>query len=279
MPIPFICPHCGKQTTVSDEFAGQTGPCSACGQKITIPTAGMRGKSSGSSAGVIALIVAVVGVGLIFVIGILVALLLPAVQAARTAARRAQSSNNLKQIGLALHNYHDTYNTFPPAYIANDDGTKRTSWRAMVLPFVEQSPLYDQYDFNVNWDHPNNGNVRSQMLAVYRSPNAIPTVPTETNYVLLTGKGTAFDGQNAAQMRQMLDGTSNIVVAIEVNNLGVEWAEPRDVDISELPKLLKEGAIGAGPGGTVNVLMADGSVQMLPANTDFSSMARIADGK
>jgi len=84
----------------------------------------------------------------IAIIGILIALLLPAVQAAREAARRSQCSNNLKQLGLALHNYHDTFKSFPSAWI-HDSTTLPTDynlwgWSAMILPYVEQTALHDQ---------------------------------------------------------------------------------------------------------------------------------------
>jgi prepilin-type N-terminal cleavage/methylation domain-containing protein/prepilin-type processing-associated H-X9-DG protein len=79
----------------------------------------------------------------IAIIGILVALLLPAVQAAREAARRMQCSNHLKQIGIALQNYHDTYKTFPPGWMANN-GNRGWSWAVFILPFREQTALYDQ---------------------------------------------------------------------------------------------------------------------------------------
>ncbi len=94
----------------------------------------------------------------IAIIGILVALLLPAVQAAREAARRMSCGNNLKQLGLALHNYHDTYKTFPPDAIwhGNLRGTtpnamtvRNYTWIAMILPYIEQSPLYEQIDFRL----------------------------------------------------------------------------------------------------------------------------------
>lgn len=81
----------------------------------------------------------------IAIIGILVALLLPAVQAAREAARRMQCSNNLKQMGLAVHNYHDTYKVFPPQMLnTSTSNTRRWGWGAVILPFVELSTLHDQ---------------------------------------------------------------------------------------------------------------------------------------
>jgi prepilin-type N-terminal cleavage/methylation domain-containing protein len=87
----------------------------------------------------------------IAIIAILIALLLPAVQQAREAARRTQCRNSLKQLGLAIHNYHDTYNTFPMSYTT--DGTFSTlsrgrSWMVMILPYIDQSPLYNTVDFN-----------------------------------------------------------------------------------------------------------------------------------
>ncbi|PQO46076.1 DUF1559 domain-containing protein [Blastopirellula marina] len=80
----------------------------------------------------------------IAIIGVLVALLLPAVQQAREAARRMTCSNNLKQIGLALHNYHDTFQMFPPASVQSNT----LSWNVLILPFIEQGPLHDQFNFN-----------------------------------------------------------------------------------------------------------------------------------
>ncbi|QDV54890.1 DUF1559 domain-containing protein [Rosistilla oblonga] len=84
----------------------------------------------------------------IAIIGILVGLLLPAVQAAREAARRMQCSNNLKQIGLAIHNYHDTYRCIPPGAMPQSTGYQRqTSWLVRLFPFIEQGPAYDQAIF------------------------------------------------------------------------------------------------------------------------------------
>ncbi len=82
----------------------------------------------------------------IAIIAILIALLLPAVQQAREAARRSQCKNNMKQLGLALHNYHDTFSMFPIGGTGDRDFRPRVSWQVRVLPFVDQAPLYNQID-------------------------------------------------------------------------------------------------------------------------------------
>jgi len=87
----------------------------------------------------------------IAIIAVLIALLLPAVQQAREAARRTQCKNNLKQIGLAIHNYHDAHGLFPPAYIDDDhnlSGAAHTGF-VLILPFLEEGPLYNAYNFTV----------------------------------------------------------------------------------------------------------------------------------
>src|SRR5687768_13524816 len=108
----------------------------------------------------------------IAIIGILVALLLPAVQAAREASRRSSCANNLKQIGLALHNHHDVVGFLPPGSIQvaatpqqvhqelNIPITVNHGWGPLLFPFMEQKNLYDQYRLDLDWRDPVNKPVR-----------------------------------------------------------------------------------------------------------------------
>src|SRR3954451_18730489 len=90
----------------------------------------------------------------IAIIAILIGLLLPAVQKVREAAARMKCTNNLKQLGLGLHNFHDANGGVPPADTNkyNDPTPPRHCWTPFVMPYIEQEPLYRRYDFTVNWD-------------------------------------------------------------------------------------------------------------------------------
>jgi prepilin-type N-terminal cleavage/methylation domain-containing protein len=108
----------------------------------------------------------------IAIIGILVSLLLPAVQAAREAGRRSQCGNNLKQLGLGLHNYHDTFKVFPFG-----DHSNEISFLARMLPYVEQQTIYNLIDFNVDYDHPNNAIALNTKVEVFLCPSDSDKLP------------------------------------------------------------------------------------------------------
>ncbi len=108
----------------------------------------------------------------IAIIGILIALLLPAVQAAREAARRSQCTNNLKQLGLAMHNYHDTFKKFPYGFIEAGQLHQRTCWAQEIWPFIEQQPLYDLYMADTQlWVMDVNPAVRDAQIAAFNCPS------------------------------------------------------------------------------------------------------------
>jgi hypothetical protein len=173
-----------------------------------------------------------------------------------TLARLSQSQNNLKQIGLAMHHFHSAYNQFPPAVIYGPDGKPWHSWRVLILPYVEQHPLYQQYRFDEPWDGPNNRQLLEKMPAVYRDPIYKDAGDPFTHYAAATGPGTAFPIDKripsqpprrdrpadtpadlllgATRIYEMRDGTSNTLL---VGSVGPErkipWMKPEDVVVDE----------------------------------------------
>jgi prepilin-type N-terminal cleavage/methylation domain-containing protein len=173
----------------------------------------------------------------IAILGILVALLLPAVQQAREAARRTECLNRLKQLGLAVHSYHDTCERFPMATHWAQTGTLYSALTA-ILPYHEQSSLYGKYDFNVPSYSPFNAAVISEQVGMYLCPSMAlrRTVPATAcgepkrapgSYVVCTGTRSGFglvhDGAivphyvGSTGMHSVSDGTSNTLLAGETD--------------------------------------------------------------
>jgi prepilin-type processing-associated H-X9-DG protein len=239
-----------------------------------------------SSAVPIVIIILVVCLGVLVVCGgILTALLLPAVQAAREAARRANCVSNLKQITIAMHEYHDANGSFPPAYLADEDGNPMHSWRVLLLPFLEEKLLYDQYDFDQPWNSPHNQALADLMPAAYRCPSDENADLSETSYVMIVGPGTIGDGPNAAKNADITDGMHNTIMLVEMADSGINWLEPRDLDVQEMSFEVNDPAgnsISSRHPGVANVAFADGSVQSIDDDIDpetVKAMTTIAGGE
>ena len=132
----------------------------------------------------------------------MVALLLPAVQAAREAARRAQCTNNLKQIGLAMHNYHSAYNHFPAAAITDDDGKPLLSWRVAILPYIEQAAALRAVPPRRALGQPAQQDADRPDAAGLRLPERHLSNRATTGYRVFVGEGAAFDLRRTGQHRR-----------------------------------------------------------------------------
>lgn len=203
-----------------------------------------------------------------------VALLLPAVQAARSAARRMQSANNIKQQVLGLQNYHDTFLTMPAAYSVDKAKKPLLSWRVHILPFIEQRPLYDQFKFDEPWDSEHNKKLIARMPQAYRSPGS-SAAPGTTTYLAVGGERGMFtkpagagDGARTGGLTfaACTDGTANTIVVVEAGDeQAVIWTKPEEFVPEEKAPL--KGLKGPFPGGFLAGFL-DGHVQFIKSDID-----------
>ncbi len=139
----------------------------------------------------------------IAIIAVLIALLLPAVQAAREAARRAQCQNNLKQIGLAMHNYHTSLNVFPPGYLSRTQNNSTApdaieigpgwAWGTMILNQLEQGPLFNAVNFSLTILDPGSKTVRTSLINGYLCPTSVGDGPAQLKLSVLPNPGYIND--------------------------------------------------------------------------------------
>jgi type II secretory pathway pseudopilin PulG len=201
------------------------------------------------------------------VIGIMVALILPAIQAAREAARRNQSMNNMRQLMLALLNYESAKASFPPQAICDPNGKSLLSWRVAILPYLEQQQLYSQFHLDEPWDSDHNKSLIAQMPAVFNDPSYnIP--PGKTPYLAVIGEQCGFDGTDKGlKIRKFTDGTNRTVMLVTANpDRAVEWTKPDDLTFDASHPTA---GLGASPHpGIWLAAFADGHVEAVSNDAD-----------
>jgi hypothetical protein len=217
---------------------------------------------------------------------VLLVVMVPMIRKARQSARQSVCQSNLKQIGLALQNYHDIYKVFPPAIIYASDSTPMHSWRVLIAPFMVQNALYDAYNCNDAWNGPANrwltdeipddfggGEKYGTMLFDaeyfrYRCPGEQSSQgPMCTNYVMLiddrAGQPNGPPNRPGSVQPARL-GDSHVII-VEIADSDIHWMEPRDVLLSELSFKINDPSarsVSSQHGGAC-VLGADGVVEVL----------------
>jgi hypothetical protein len=188
---------------------------------------------------------------------------IPAIQKAREAANRAQTANNLRLIGQAMQQYLSIHGSFPPASVYGHDGKPLYSWRVLLLPYLKQEKLYEQFRLDEPWDSPHNIRLLSQMPRVYRHPGDPAGESSHTVYQAIVGKGAAFEGSRGLERRDFTDGISRTILVAEAAQ-AVPWSKPADLIYSPdgpLPRFGERSSDG------FSALFADGSYQMIPRET------------
>ncbi|QDU03591.1 hypothetical protein V6x_33130 [Gimesia chilikensis] len=190
-----------------------------------------------------------------------------------TAARYKAVGNQLKQIGLALHNLHDQTQYFLPTQekhpeFYDENGRLKVSWRVHLLPYMDQKPLYDQFKLDEAWDSPNNAPLAKNMPEVFKSPDT-PADSNKSRFRVFEGKRekddegeekmtTLFPLGQPARMRDTKDGLSYTIMVVEAGpDKAVEWTKPGGLNPAQPKAELGETA------SQVAILKGDGSISLV----------------
>jgi hypothetical protein len=191
-----------------------------------------------------------------------------AVEQIHGAAARAQSQNNLRQIAIAMHNYHDQNGHLPAQAVYGPDGKPLLSWRVLILPYIEQDKLYKEFHLDEPWDSEHNKKLLAKMPKTYAMPGSVPGT-TDTYYLGFHGKGAFFDGKKGLRLpADFPDGTSNTIMIVEAAK-GVPWSKPEDLPYDATKPLPKLG--GHFPGG-FGASLVDGSARFISASISETTL-------
>ncbi len=198
------------------------------------------------------------------------------------ATRRPICKDNLKQIGLAMHNYHDQFAKLPDAQ-SSDGKSPPVSWRVAILPHIDHKKPNSEYDLAASWDSDENSLMAKSDVGLYVCPS-VPIADRKdaasrwyTAYATLVGSDTAFSEGKGKTFRDFSDGTSNTALVAEACGQQIVWTEPRDIELTEknlginLPGHKSGQSVGSWSSyhrSGAHLLLADGSVRFLSAATD-----------
>lgn len=203
-------------------------------------------------------------------------LLKPAFEKAASAAMQARKRNDMKQVGLAFHNYHDTYRHFPAADSNGEDADnvsgKGLSWRVHLLPFLEEAVLYEKFKMDEPWDSEHNKALIQEMPKLFgENPEG------KTTLHVFVGEGLAFnEGQPGPRIRDYTDGTSNTLLVVKAGDDAAEiWTKPGGIKFDAEDPLKPLGKVGE----FISVLFCDGSVRDLPADLDKETWSNLINQK
>jgi hypothetical protein len=210
--------------------------------------------------------------------------LVPVLSEPRDAGRSSLCRENLKVLALALDNYRGDHGRFPPPYVADKDGKPMHSWRVLILPYLEER-LWEQYRFDEPWDGPNNRQLApmrcSPVPFLCLSDRSNRITSTTTNYLMVTGPGTASEALSAKGSAKLV--VPKRILLVEVANSGIDWMEPKDLTLEEARAgLFPESGLGMSSQHTdpkvVHVALADGRVIRLSRNLPPETLEALLTG-
>lgn len=199
-------------------------------------------------------------------------LIQPVFEDALAARARPEAIKKLKQLALALHNYHDAFKRFPPAILPDEQGKPLLSWRVLILPFIDRGELYGEFNLDEAWDSPHNLKLLDRMPDIFRCPMA--RVPEDhTVFLVPSGEDTVFSTPRGTAIRQIIDGTSKTIAIVEADDAhAVPWTKPDDWPYDpDNPTF----GLGKHFGDRFLTAFCDGSMHALPGTIDPETMRRM----
>lgn len=171
---------------------------------------------------------------LVLAAGLFGACLLPGT-GGHVVARRTQCQSYMRQITLAILNYESEHGHFPPPYVADENGEPMHSWRVLILPYLEEQELYDQFDFSKPWNDPVNLRLASKMPSIYRCPSdQLPATDVTTSYLAVVGQSTAWPTSGKRTFDDVTDGLSKTLLLVESTEARMHWMAPMDISLESV---------------------------------------------
>jgi hypothetical protein len=249
-----------SEQTTARPYPSPAGPPPRPRRREPEPARGLSGKAVAAIIGGVVAAVLVVALGIYLVF-----------RSNQDRQARYDTQNNLKQLGLAMHNYHDSFKRLPAHAIYSKDGKPLLSWRVALLPYVEQVNLYRQFRLDEPWDSPHNIRLLGMMPKIY-APVRGSAPPNTTHYQVFTGPKTVFDGPKQTRFIEIPDGVSNTFLIVEADE-PVPWTKPADLRIDPASPLPPLGGLW---GGGFWVAMADSSVRFIDRQRVSDQTLRLA---
>jgi hypothetical protein len=149
------------------------------------------------------------------------------------AAKRTRCLNNIRNIGLALRQYHKDHGCFPPAYVTAKDGTPLYSWRVLVVGYLDQPDIARKFHYDEPWNSPHNLALATA-LPIFCCPKQSDEPSAMTNYLAVVGEQTCWPGADSRSLDEIIDGPQDTILLVEVADSGILWTEPRDLFFEQL---------------------------------------------
>ncbi|MGL4422051.1 MAG: DUF1559 domain-containing protein [Gemmataceae bacterium] len=167
-------------------------------------------------------------------------------------------------MSLAVANYHADHGQYPPPFVNGPDGRPWHSWRVLLLPYISDPELHQEYNFAEPWDGPNNSKLAERMPRLYRfhSSSKKPS-NTTTNYLAVVGPETIWRGTPPVKEIDVTDGVAQTILIVENNGAGVHWMEPRDLTLADMEWKLNHPQGISSPYDRPAVATADGTLHRL----------------